>query len=325
VSNDPLAFERASTIFTVMKIGDPWAKLAAAYDIVGDQSAVSRMLEQHREMAIHFADIAADAKDWDLAITLYNRLITPDTTDADLLGKRAAAYIATERWELAKADWLRVIKLKPQLALSAFDQLTAAQRWNEASQFGLMALAQNSKDSILWLRIAAAGAISGDRVGYEAICKWIAEQPLETTELAERAIKCCLLQPGAIDINKLPGNVLAKGLSDGTVPESVVFWYWSSRALLAYRSGDAESALSFANKSESFHPNDLDHALNLSILALAHHQLKQSEEAQNAYAEGIRIIQRLKEDPKNRVSHDVLIPELLLREAEVRINGTNKP
>ena len=95
--------------------------------------------------------------------------------------------------------------------------------------------------------------------------------------------------------------------------------------MLAYRSGDAESALSFANMSESFHPEDFDHALNLSILALAHHQLKQSEEAQNAYAEGIRIIQRLKEDPNNRISHDVLIPELLLGEAEAKINGTTEP
>ena len=37
------------------------------------------------------------------------------------------------------------------------------------------------------------------------------------------------------------------------------------------------------------------------------------------------LIQRLKQDPNNRVNHDVLIPELLLGEAEAKINGTTEP
>ena len=93
-------------------------------------------------------------------------------------------------------------------------------------------------------------------------------------------------------------------------------------SLLAYRRGDADAAVSYANKSVSLNPGPLPHhALNLAILALAHHQLNHSKEAEKALAEGMLLNQRLKGDPNNRVHHDMLIPELLFREAEALING----
>ena len=51
VTDAPFAFENASVRIAAMKLTDPWTKLAAAYDIVGDQQALARVLEQHPETA----------------------------------------------------------------------------------------------------------------------------------------------------------------------------------------------------------------------------------------------------------------------------------
>jgi len=140
---------------------------------------------------------------------------------------------------------------------------------------------------------------------------------------AERAIKGCLLRPGAIDLAELPGDLLAQSLNDGTFPKEFRSWGWSSRALLAYRSGDAESAIKHITQSEQLKPMDWAHAMNLAVLAPAQHQLKHPDEARAALDEALQVIERLQTVDRNH--SDLLIAQILFREAEALINGKEEP
>lgn len=120
----------------------------------------------HPAAAAAIGDLHAVQKDWSLAIVEYTKLITAETTDATALAKRAAAYAATEQWDLAQADWMRAILQQPNLAQTAFERLKQAGRWSEAAKFGLMLVEQQPDDSLVWLGIAPVLVLAGDEADY---------------------------------------------------------------------------------------------------------------------------------------------------------------
>jgi hypothetical protein len=65
--------------------------------------------------------------------------------------------------------------------------------------------------------------------------------------------------------------------------------------------------------------------MNLAVLVLAEHQLGHPDEAAAALTAASQILTRFKEDRANRGSHDLLIAEILFREAEAKINDKLKP
>ncbi len=206
----------------------------------------------------------------------------------------------------------------------AFDSFRTAERWNEAAEFGRKLAELKPGDSMRWLRVAPVMVRAGDE-DYVAFCKWIVEQPADTPELAERAIKACLLQAGVVDIADLPTAALTKPLDEGNAPKGIPPWGWATRALLAYRSGDVESAVKFVTRSEELTPPDFAHAMNLAVLALAQHQLQHPDEARKALEEASQLVIHLKDDSKNKGHHDLLIAQILLREAEAKITGKAEP
>jgi WD40 repeat protein/Flp pilus assembly protein TadD len=323
VSSDATAFDRERMRLSAMKLTNPWAKLAAAYGILGDQSAVSQLLEQHPEITIGLADLAADAKDWDSAIAAYNRLITLKMTDVTLLAKRAAAYIATEQWELAKADWMRVIAQQPDQLQLAFETFRNAERWTEAAEFGRMLIDQHPKNTMLWVQVSPVAVLTDDEAVYEQLCRRVLELYREapTAESVDRAVKACLLRRGAIDVSELPLDTLPTSL-DSTAPDWLPGWFWGTRAMLAYRSGDADLAVQYVNQSEQHKPTDYAHALNLAILAMAQHELQHPNEAHDAVEEAAQVIERLRTGDRNH--HDLLIAEILLQEAEALLKEQTK-
>jgi tetratricopeptide (TPR) repeat protein len=60
-SGDPAIFARERDRFFAAKLTDPWAKLAAAYHILGDQQALDSLLKRHREAASGIADVYQSA------------------------------------------------------------------------------------------------------------------------------------------------------------------------------------------------------------------------------------------------------------------------
>jgi WD40 repeat protein len=114
-NNSALASELAELLLTdprgaALKLTDPWVKLAAGYRVVGDQKAFEQLLKRHPAAAAAVGDLNAAEENWDLAIAAYSNLITARPADGNLLVKRAKAYEATKRWDLAEADWKRAAR-----------------------------------------------------------------------------------------------------------------------------------------------------------------------------------------------------------------------
>lgn len=85
--------------------GSPWQKMAAAYHLLGDQTALNRLLVRHPEATAGIGDLHASQQDWEHAIIEYSKAIDAGTKDPSLFAARAEAYEKLERWELAAADW----------------------------------------------------------------------------------------------------------------------------------------------------------------------------------------------------------------------------
>src|SRR5262249_4727894 len=68
-------------------ISNPWARLAAAYHLLGDQRAIDALVKHHPAAAPGIGDLYAAARDWERAIAEYRKLITDRTADGALLTK----------------------------------------------------------------------------------------------------------------------------------------------------------------------------------------------------------------------------------------------
>jgi len=241
-----------------------------------------------------------------------------EQNDAALLIKRGEAYFATRQFDLARADWRRATELAPELAKTQFDRLRQAERCGEAAEFGRLLIEQKPEDTMLWVSVPPLAVLSEDDAAYPAVCRTILEifRQRPTQKSFDRAIKSCLLKPGVLDMTELPIDWLTMSLDEATAPQWLPPWFWSTRALLAYRSGDAELAVKNVNQSEGHVPHDYCHALNMPVLAMAQHQLGRSEQARLALQEASRTIARIKEAPNSKGHHDLLIAEILFQEAE---------
>ena len=305
------------------RIGNPWERLAVGLELVGEKVELLKLLAKHPEAAGAVGDLHLETSEWQQAIAFYDQLITAETTDAELLRKRAQAHVALEEWELAKADWLRVVDLKPAYLEQAFDTFRKAERWKEAAELGLKFIEQRPDEPLPWLTVAPVLVLAGDNAGYAAFCDRAVGQFRDTQAPldAERISKVALLKANAIDLGRLPAMPFIDSLEDGTAPDSARARFWCTRALLAYRGGDPESAVKYVARSEELDPLKATHALNLTVIALAQHQLGNRSDASSALDEASRVIGALHQDIANGSMTDRLIGEILYREAKAQMIG----
>ncbi|HVC93939.1 MAG TPA: hypothetical protein VND64_09620, partial [Pirellulales bacterium] len=111
VTADSATLDRDQKRFAANQITEPWAKLAAAYRLIGDQPAMARLLERHPAAAAGSGDLYAADQDWERAIAEYGKALTPASTEAEVFAKRAEAFEKLQQWEPAIADWGRVDEL----------------------------------------------------------------------------------------------------------------------------------------------------------------------------------------------------------------------
>ena len=116
VTDDPNTFVNERKRLAATKITDPWARVAAAYHVLGDQPALESLLRAHPLAGADIGDLYAAEKNWNRAIALYTKAITPETKDARLLVKRAQAYEKLKQWDLATADWSRASQQQSDVA-----------------------------------------------------------------------------------------------------------------------------------------------------------------------------------------------------------------
>jgi WD40 repeat protein/Flp pilus assembly protein TadD len=310
--------------FAAMKISDPWEKLATAYLIHNDHSALERLAQQRPGIAaIAAGDLHAREGKWELAIIEYSKAIA-ENASAHLLTKRAEAYERGDQWELAAADWMRIVERDPSLQQFVLDRLKRAGRWREAIPFGMLIIDRSPDDALTWLKIAPVVALADDSTASTEFCGRVLQQFSQTSisEIsAERVIKAVLLRASDIDHGRLPLDKVVKVTEDGSLSAYMASWVWGTRALVAYRSGDARSAVRFATISEQLNPHEFAHGANLAIIAMAQHQLKKAGEARIALDEAYRLFASSADDPDKRIDHDRLIFQVLLQEAEALIAG----
>lgn len=97
ISADSAIFAQEQARSAMLKFTDPWAKLAAAYHILGDQPALDKLLKQHPAAVAGIGDLYAAAQDWERAIAEYRKVISDQTADGNLVAKLATAYQSAGR------------------------------------------------------------------------------------------------------------------------------------------------------------------------------------------------------------------------------------
>src|SRR5262249_11473447 len=127
ISADSKGVEHERDRLAALRLTDPWAKLAAAYDVIGDQQALDRLLKHHPEAASGVGDLYAASRDWERAIAEYCKLLSDRPADVALLTKLATAY-------------------------------QSCGRSREAVLYLARASAANPRDSVLSLKVAALQA-----------------------------------------------------------------------------------------------------------------------------------------------------------------------
>lgn len=335
VSADPNAFPFAKARIAAKQESDPWKKLAWAYYLAGDTPALNKLLQDHPEVGDAIGELQLLAGQYQQAIAFYDSRITPETEDADLLAKRAAAHARLGQSDLAKADWLRAAELQSDLLDTEFQRFQQAQMWPIAAQLGQLLLDQQAENSkqmeggdVTCLQVAAVLVLAGDQAAYSDFCRWMvqtydgSEHPLTV----QRVCHACLLTPEGGDALKLPLGTLAKSVENGWDPSDwFPPWIWSTRALAAYRTGDAAHAVEYAEHSDRFETKvELGHAMNLATIAMAQQDLGKHDEAVRALEELSQIVSRHSwyESENNQ---DQLIARILLREAEAKVHGGVEP
>jgi tetratricopeptide (TPR) repeat protein len=213
LSSDPAALNRERKRFAALKLTDPWAKLAAAYHLLGDKKALDTLVKHHPKAAFGIGDLYAAAGDWERAMAEYRKFVTDQPTDDSLLTRLATAYQSAGRTR----------ELVPLLAKAS---------------------AANPKDTLLSLRVAAFQAWFAQEKELAATRQRILAFARDTNEwmTAERAAKACSILPST-DKAELD-TVLALGRAGEQLAESREGQEWRLMALgmAEYRSGNHAAA-----------------------------------------------------------------------------------
>jgi tetratricopeptide (TPR) repeat protein len=187
-------------------------------------------------------------------------------------------------------------------------------------------------EQMTWFFLTPLLIQTGQVEEYRDHCRKMLSRFRQTTnaQVAERTAKCCLLMPSAVSpadlvlAAKVAENAVALAKKNRPIP-----WRRMTLGLAEYRQRKFARAIRTLELAQSEVPQardaarDMCHADTWFVAAMAHHQLKQSDEARAAFAHG-RIIVRTK--MPNLSSQDlsfawvdVLMTYILMQEAETAI------
>jgi serine/threonine protein kinase/Tfp pilus assembly protein PilF len=197
--------------------------------------------------------------------------------------------------------------------------LAKAQSWHAASKLSGQLTKRWPEDSWNWIIPAPLMILAADEDAYRQHCRSMAERFANTQDYteAERLCKVSCLSPHA-DRTNLPLAVLAQALDEGNTTVDFTAWGWSTRALVAWRNGDAKAAQTYVDNAIKYQPNPYAHALILATRVLVLLDLGDAQKANVALESATQAVQKL---PTGEAGwyHDLLIARVILREAELRI------
>jgi tetratricopeptide (TPR) repeat protein len=176
VTSEPtIAARKRRHRVAAMKLADPWARLAAAYHVMGDEPALASLLKDHPEAAAGLGDLFAADQDWERAITEYHKALTDPPNDGNALAKLAAAYQSAGRTREAVPHLAALSSANPNDTF-LLQKVGALQAWFAQDQvFAVtrqraLATARGTKDAGVAGRMAMAVSIlpPADKADVEA-------------------------------------------------------------------------------------------------------------------------------------------------------------
>ena len=204
-------------------------------------------------------------------------------------------WARTGRWKEAAADFLKLIELEPE----------------------------NHENYHL---LAPLLVQSGDLDAYRRHCAQIVERFGKTNDpaIAERMAKDCLILPSSgADLDAV-AEMADSAIAAGPDHWGATFFQFA-KGLSEYRQGHFTSAVQWMQKVLAM-PGEFEFrdAQAYLVLAMAHHQLNQADEARAALAEGSAIIEAKPKVGSGALGvdwNDWLIADALRREAQALIEG----
>ena len=177
-------------------------------------------------------------------------------------------------------------------------------------------------------RLATLLVASEDLAGYRRLCPAILAKFKGTNDpyIANRVAKACLILPSSgADLKEVA--VLADTAVTGTNLVELP-WFQLTKGLAEYRLGHFTNALEWAQKvSMGGNPGCDTEAC--AVLAMAHYQLRQLDEARSALAKGFDTAQtKLPKVESGDLGEDWwnwIIAQALLKEARALIEGPSAP
>ena len=224
--------------------------------------------------------------------------------------------------EIPADDWQRLHERGELYARSG--------QWQKAAADYAAAIKAHPEDHALWYQAAAIWLEAGDQDAYRRHCQEMLRRFGETDDptIAERTAKICLLIPVA-SADLSPRVQLAERAVTGTEKHNYYRYFLLARALAHYRAGEFDRAIALLDKSLAPGAKVFDPKPAYLVLAMAHHQLGQREEAEQALKKA-RAMMEQREIPKEDSGdygphwHDWVICQLLRREAETLLRGAEE-
>ena len=214
--------------------------------------------------------------------------------------------------------------------------LVESGQWNEAARLARNRLDSKPDYGQRWGLLAHMLLLTGHRDGYQTLCNEMLEHFDGELSLSNSGdiLEICLVLPDAVGRDSLPTQPFLDSLDDerrvvgNTNP-------WATRALLAYRMGDAKAALEYVARAKTT-PQDSRFrnyskkpwmTLNLCVEAMAFSGLGQHEQARAALKRARGLLQELHVNglsPSVPFEARMASPVKLLMEAEEKVGDKSE-
>ncbi len=184
-----------------------------------------------------------------------------------------------------------------------------------------------------WLLAAALHAATGDAESYRRTCAKMLERlgSVDNPQTAEQTAKACLLLPSALS----PADVaraqkLAEQAVTGTKKDDHYRFFAMAKGLADYRAGQYADSVTWEERAVP-HANGIHwDAFKYAALAMAHHQLGHTKEAEAALENAKAILMKMPDPAKGQTFgaddwHAWLHARILCREADEQLTGPKAP
>ena len=159
-------------------------------------------------------------------------------------------------------------------------------RWQEAASDAALALENQLTDHYRYHTLAALLAMAGDRPAYEQVCKRLVSKFADSTNpyVAERIAQDCFLLPNSGADLALMDKLADKAVTAGSGGDDLPY-FQACKAMSNYRLGNFSEAIGWGEKAAKSSIG-FAQAKAYAVLAMAHWQLRQKDEARAALARG---------------------------------------